>query len=131
MSTVNLKYDDKGLVVSSKPRVPYFGNALLNYYSNSPAATDRAQIKSIRSNQKISIKDFSYGALNISSSELILVDLDGDGIDDFAIWEATGRSPNEIHAPARDDPYLRYFFVNVKGEWFYFDRDEYVYGCGC
>lgn len=131
MSTADLKYDDKGLIVETRPRVPYTGNALLNFYSRYPTATDRAEIKSRRSKQKVSFKDFNFSALNISSSELILVDLDGDGIDDFAIWEATGLSPNEIHAPARDDPYLRYFFVNVKGEWFYFDRDEYVYGCGC
>jgi hypothetical protein len=131
MSTADIKYDDKGLIIESRPRVPYTGNALLHFYSSYPTATDRVEIKSKRSNQKISLKDFNFGALNISSSELILVDLDGDGVEDFAIWEATGRSPNEIHAPARDDPYLRYFFVNVKGEWFYFDRDEFVYGCGC
>lgn len=131
MSVADIKYDDKGQVIEGKRRVPYTGNALLNFYSGYPAAADRAQIKSTRTNQKIAIKDFNFGALSISSTELILIDLDGDGIEDFAVWEATGRSPNEIHAPARDDPYLRYFFVNVKGEWFYFDRDEYVYGCGC
>lgn len=131
MSTANLKYDEKGQIIASKPRPPYSGNALTYFYSNHPLATDRAQVKSVSGNKKISIKDAHFGALNISGTELILIDLDGDGIEDFAVWEATGRSPNEMHAPARDDPYLRYFFVNVKGEWYYFDRDEYVYGCGC
>lgn len=130
MSTDNIKYDDKQQITKVIPRTPYFGNALFHFYTSDQIKTDRAQIKHIRSNRGFSLEK-NPGVQPFSSSELMLVDLDLDGIADLAVWEGTGQSSNEIHAPVREDPYLRLFFVNIKGEWFYFDRDEYVYGCGC
>ncbi len=71
------------------------------------------------------------GIAGFVSAQQMHFDIDGDGIFDLVVWEGTGQSQDEIHAPQRLDPHMRMFFVNVNGEWKLLDQDAFTYGCGC
>jgi hypothetical protein len=59
------------------------------------------------------------------------IDLDGDGADDVAVWNAVNTQIGVGDGPEGNEYNLKLIFVNVKGFWHLLDYDEDDGPCGC
>lgn len=69
-------------------------------------------------------EDTTEEAPTVNKVTTTLIDLDGDGVDDLAVWDDGGAG--------EDLDYRRnmLIYANVGGRWYLLDRDE-QYACGC
>ena len=99
---------------------------LIRLFLRNPAASlsTNASVKSTP------VTTLSEPETGFTAAEQLSIDLDGDGVPDLAVWEATGQPHDSIYTPQRQDPYFRVYAINLAGAWYLLGRDEFVYGCG-
>lgn len=72
------------------------------------------------------------GATGFVSGGSHYYDFDGDGIQDFVIWEGKGKGPGHLDGPTTtNDNWYRLAMVNINGAWKILGTDSFGYGCGC
>ncbi|MEB0029726.1 hypothetical protein QN372_03110 [Undibacterium sp. RTI2.1] len=108
------------LSISEKHLQP---EAILNFFTRDPIPSGKVKITNLPA------QDLQYVASKIQKHEqftrgaLHTIDIDQDGIPDFAIWEAWHYViMSDTNKP---EPGFRMYFSNIAGEWRLLDIDEF------
>jgi hypothetical protein len=93
------------------------------FYFKAPIDTSKSKIRIMKEKYKIGSE--------LESAEQFHYDFDGDGKDDFIVWEGTGLPEQRIHEPNAAVRYIKHMFVNAGGKWYHLNSETYTFGCGC
>ncbi|HXE41271.1 MAG TPA: VCBS repeat-containing protein [Azonexus sp.] len=124
VGSVHIQWPEKELLPSHLG----FENALTLF--RSPLALGftnvKVNVKQQRLSQPTTLKEPKY--LRATTT---YIDLDGDGADDIAVWNAVNNQFAAGDGPEGSEYNSRLIFVNVNGVWHLLDFDEDDAPCGC
>ncbi len=101
--------------------------AILSFYSKSPLTQNNVTLESSAPRTLQFQGSHPQHHEQFTQGQLHRIDLNHDGIPDLAVWEAWHvRIGSETRKP---EPAMRISFVNVNGQWYLLEVDEYMV-CG-